>query len=76
MAVTKEIVAYTSYKENGYEIQVHKDKSILVVCPPYKTEFKLEDIPDHRKEFVQPVLDHIEAEKNRKYEPATDEFED
>lgn len=75
MAVTKEIVSYKSYKDNGYEVQIHTDGKILVVCPPLKAKFKLEDLPEHRMEDVQPILDHIEAEKNHKFTPPEDELD-
>ena len=75
MAVTKEIIKYTSYRENGYQVRVYDDGKILVVCPPHKTEFELEHLPEHRKTDVQPILDHIEAEKNHKFTPPEDELE-
>lgn len=75
MAVTKRIVAYKSYDENGYEVQVHDDGKTIIVCPPHKTEFELEHLPEHRKTDVQPILDHIEAEKNHKFTPPEDELE-
>jgi len=35
----------------------------------------LQDLPEHRMEAVQPILDHIEAEKNHKFTPPEDELE-
>jgi len=32
MAVTKKIIKYTSYRENGYEVKVYDDGKILVVA--------------------------------------------
>jgi len=60
--ITKEIVSYKSYKDNGYEVRVYNDKSIIVVCPPLKTEFKLQDLPEHRSEEIKPLLAFVEAD--------------
>jgi len=73
MAVTKRIVAYKSYDENGYEVQVHDDGKILILCPPLQAKYELQDLPEHRMEAVQPILDHIEAEKNHKFNPIIEE---
>ena len=75
MAVTKEIIKYTSYRENGYQVRVYDDGKILVVCPPLQAKYELQDLPEHRMEDVQPILDHIEAEKNHKFTPPEDELE-
>jgi len=72
MAVTKEIIKYTSYQENGYQVRVY-DGKILVVCPPLQAKYELQDLPEHRMEAVQPILDHIEAEKNHKFNPIIEE---
>jgi len=50
MAVTKEIIKYTSYRENGYEVRVYDDGKILVVCPPLQAKYELQDLPEHRME--------------------------
>lgn len=73
MAVTKEIIKYTSYRENGYEVRVYDDGKVLVVCPPLQAKYELQDLPEHRMEAVQPILDYIEAEKNHKFNPIIEE---
>ena len=73
MAVTKEIIKYTSYRENGYQVRVYDDGKILVVCPPLQAKYELQDLPEHRMEAVQPIPDHIEAEKNHKLNPIIEE---
>jgi len=72
MAITKEIIKYTSYKDNGYEVRVYDIKTIIV-CPPLQAKYELQDLPEHRMEAVQPILDHIEAEKNHKFNPIIEE---
>jgi len=72
MAITKEIIKYTSYKDNGYEVRVYDSKTIIV-CPPLQAKYELQDLPEHRMEAVQPILDHIEAEKNHKFNPIIEE---
>lgn len=73
--ITKQIISYKSYQDNGYEVRVYDDKSIIVVCPPLKTQFGLLDLPDHRREAIQPILEHIEAEMNHSFTPPEDELE-
>ena len=67
--ITKTIISYKSYKDNDY------DKSITVICPPLGTEFGLIDLPSHRREAVEPIIDFIEKDLSHKFEPATDEVE-
>lgn len=67
MAVTKKIVAYTSYEDNSYEAKVYSDKSIIIVCPPLKTEFSLQDLPEHRKEAIKPLIEFIEKDLNHSF---------
>ncbi len=73
--ITKKIISYKSYQDNGYEVRVYDDKSIIVVCPPLSTKFGLLDLPDHRKEAIEPILKHIEAEMNHSFTPPEDEIE-
>ena len=73
--ITKTIISYKSYKDNGYEVRVYDDKSIIVVCPPLGTEFSLIDLPDHRREEVEPIVEFIQKDLNHSFTPPEDEIE-
>jgi hypothetical protein len=73
--ITKQIISYKSYKDNEYEVRVYDDKSIIVVCPPLSTEFSLEDLPSHRREAVQRIVEFIEKDLNHSFTPPEDELE-
>lgn len=73
--ITKKIISYKSYQDNGYEVRVYDDKSIIVVCPPLKTEFSLIDLPDHRREAVQPIIEFIQKDLNHSFTAPEDEIE-
>jgi len=73
--ITKTIISYKSYQDNGYEVRVYDDKSIVVICPPLGTEFGLLDLPDHRREAVEPIIEFIEKDLNHSFTPATEELE-
>jgi hypothetical protein len=60
--ITKKIISYKSYQDNGYEVRVYDDKSIIVVCPPLNTEFSLQDLPEHRSEAIHPLMQFVEAD--------------
>jgi hypothetical protein len=74
--ITKQIISYKSYKdEQGYEVKVYDDKSIIVVCPPLSTEFSLQDLPEHRSEAIQPLMQFVEADLQHNFTPPEDEIE-
>ena len=72
--ITKQIISYKSYKDNGYEVRVYDDKGIIVVCPPLNTEFDLLELPEHRREAVQPIVDFIEMDLQHTFTPPEDEI--
>jgi len=76
MEITKEIVKYTSYKAGEYEAKVYDDKKIIIVAPPMKIEFLLQDLPDYRKDEVQPLIDFIEKDLGHNFTIAENEIED
>ena len=73
--ITKTIISYKSYQDNGYEVQIHDDGKILVICPPLGAEFELLELPDHRREAVQPIVDFIEKDLQHSFTPPEDEIE-
>ena len=74
--ITKTIISYKSYKdENGYEVRVYDDKSIIVVCPPLMSKFNLQDLPEHRSKAIEPLMKFIEADLQHSFTPPEDEIE-
>ncbi len=65
--ITKKIISYKSYQDNGYEVRVYDDKSIIVVCPPYGFEWKLEDLPEHRSREIEPIIEFIQKDLNHSF---------
>lgn len=73
---TKIKEGYTIYvSPNGYQAKVFDNGDETLIITPQLSEWAISDIPEHRKEDIQPLIEFMEKDLSHSFTPATDELE-